>query len=190
MEFTYKLTEPEYLLACDIVVKRRGPSWTRHLPYVYFAGLLLVVWGAIFGGMELECSDLIGVSVEIHKLPPVGLMISGSLLPAFIYAWVVSLIVRAVLRRWYLRRRLRHFHDDPGCQAETTVNFRPDSIGFRSSTGSSESIWECYETWNEKNGVLLLVTRAGTRKIVKTSGLSEAERSELRGILVAALPKT
>lgn len=191
MDFSYKLSESEYLLASRIAAKRPGRPWARALTYGYLTIILLIVWGSLGAGMLLERSDLAGITAaDIQRLKPAEAIIYASIVPACAISCMVFLLLRMRPLRWLDRKsRLEHFHADPGCQAETTVTLTGESISFRSAAGSSESIWGCYAAWGERNGVVVLVTRAGVRKILKISDLSEGKKDEFRSILSSALPK-
>jgi hypothetical protein len=191
MEFSYKLTEAEYVLACRIAVKRPGRPWARLLSRSYLFLIFLVVWGSLLAGMVLEQSDLVGITAdEIRHIHTVPEFIPESIIPAIcLFVFVVLALGMRPLRWLDRKARQEHFRTDPSCQAETTVTATPNSISFRSVNGSSDSIWGCFATWAERNGILVLVTRAGVRKILKISGLTEPEKAEFRMILNAALPK-
>jgi hypothetical protein len=191
MEFSYKLSEADYLLASGTAAKRPGRPWARLLAYGNLTLVFLIIWGALLAGMFLEQSDLAGLNPsEIQTVPLVRQVVPASIVPALCLFCLVFLLLRMRILRWLDRQsRREHFRADPGCQAETTVTLTPQSIAFRSVAGSSESVWDGYATWAERNGILVLVTRAGVRKIMKIASLSESEKVELRGILSAALPK-
>jgi hypothetical protein len=192
MEFSYKLTESEYLSACKIPVKRPGRNWTRISSYVYNAILLLTVWGAVVLGMLLESWDLVGINAaDVPHLHTPAAILPASIVPALGYFALVLMAFR-LLRptRWLAaRRRREHFRADPQCQAETRVTVTVEGVSFHSATGSSQSIWSTYSTWAERGGVLLLVTHAGVRKILCISKLTDPQRAELRGLLAAVLPQ-
>jgi hypothetical protein len=191
MEFSYKLSEAEYLLAGRIAVKRPGQPWARVLAYGYLLQIFLIVWGSFLAGMVLERSDMVGVTAnDIQKTHAVREIVPASIVPAIALFFVIFLLLRMRLLRYFdRRRRLEHFRTDPGCQAETSVTATRQMIAFRSATGSSESSWGCYAAWAELNGILILVTCAGVRKILKISGLSESEKEEFRSLLNLVLPK-
>jgi hypothetical protein len=195
MEFKYTLNETEYLLASKIAVKKPKRPWARVLSYAYPTCLLLIVWGSFLLGMILERSDLVGITArdlgEGH--PAQGIipapLLSASIVPACGLFCLFMIVLRILLRLPNRKLRQDHFRNDPGCQAETTVTATREFIAFRSATGSSDSTWGCYSTWAERGGILILVTRAGVRKILKTADLSEAQRAELHSILATALPQ-
>jgi hypothetical protein len=77
-------------------------------------------------------------------------------------------------------------------QGEFTVNLTPDSISVQNSAGTlSRSGWNVYFGWYEARGVIVLLSHLATPILILISltGLSEAQRDELRGILTAAIPR-
>ena len=186
MEFSYKLSEADYLLASKIVVKRPKRAWARAQSYVSLGCLLVIVWGALLTGMMLEWSDAGGGSLAEA---PIGHLVLSSIIPSLILFWFSLWLPRLVMRWPRLMSGREHFRTDPACQAETTAIITSESAKFRSDNGNSESAWDCFSTWGERNGVLVLVTRAGGRKILKISGLSAVEKEDLHAILHVALPK-
>ncbi len=191
MEFSYKLSEAEYLLAARIAAKRPGRPSARLFTYAFLTTILLIVWVSFVAGMVLEQSDLVGITAgDLQRPHKVEAIIPASIVPTLAIFCVAILLLRMRPLRWLLRRsRFEHFRIDPGCQAETTVTLTSGSIAFRSATGSSQSIWGCYTTWGERDGVVVLVTCAGVREILKIADLSESEKGEFRSILSSALPK-
>ena len=186
MEFSYKLSEAEFLGSSKIATQSPKRRSARLLSFAYWVALFLVVWSALLIGMMLEWSDFTGD--KLAHIPFLHI-ITASIMPSLIAFWLIPLSLRVMMRWPNQKLRREHFRTDPGCQADTTVIITKESVAFRSATGSSESIWDCYRTWGERNGILVLITRSGIRKILKISGLLEAEQAELRTILASVLPK-
>lgn len=191
MEFSYKLTESDYLRASIIAVNRPKRRWARALSYGYLTQLFLVIWGALIAGMMLERSDMVGITAaDLRDLHVTSAIIPASIVPSAAFFGLVVLLLRLRFLRWFISNsRRENFRVDPACQAATTVTVTPQSIAFRSALGSSESDWRGYSAWAEKDGILLLVTHAGVRKILKISALSDVEKSELLSIVASALQK-
>lgn len=188
MEFSYKLSESEYLQALKVAVKSRGIALRLLISYAWFAVLFLVIWGAFLVEVWIVSPEQQTATAPYNQPPSFLFLTIGSILPALIYSMVV-LIVVSLTFQWIRRGRgLKYYRTDPACQAETTCTVTPRSVAFHSATGSAESIWGCYKSWHERNGFLILTTRAGARKIVKISGLAESAKAELRALLTAALP--
>jgi len=97
--------------------------------------------------------------------------------------WVFLLVRLGPMR---LRRIYRK---DPVAQGQFTVNVAPDSIQIRNTSGtSSQTGWNIYVSWREKDGIIVLVLHSSACFAMSLAGLSEMQRGELRGILSAALP--
>ena len=188
MEFTYKLTEADYVKAARIRAKSlnaRRP-WSKFLSRLYLVLSFAILWLCFSAGRILEWLDLTGD--KLGNLA-VGNLLLSSILPTAILSLLIILLVRAVT---YLpRRRLRReqYRNSAACQVETRVRVSPQSIAFQSETGSSESNWKNYATWNMRDGILVLTNHGGVRHILKIAGLDPAQHSELMGILSDALPQ-
>ena len=185
MEFTYRLTEEDYLRAAKIKAKNTSTRpWSRFLSRIYLGLFFLVLWFSMIVGRILEWLDLTGD--KLGHLSVASVLFS-SILPTAILSFLVILLIRAVLFWPKLLRRREQFRNSVGCQVETIVNVSPERIAFRSETGSSESQWRSYAAWSTRDGILVLDTQAGVRQILKIAGLSQDQRSELLGILRTTL---
>jgi len=82
------------------------------------------------------------------------------------------------------------YRNDPVMQGQFTVNMTPESISTQNTAGtSSRTGWNIYKHWREGKDIILLVFHSGSYFLLSVKDLSEAQRDELRGILVASLPK-
>jgi hypothetical protein len=192
MEFSYTISEAEYLSACKIPVKRPGRNWLRINSYANEVILLLAIWGAFALGMLLESSDLVRVTAaQIPHGHAAAAILPASIVPTLGYFCVVVLAVRILRPTGWLALKIRreHFRSDPGCQAETHASITTEGVAFRSAVGSSQSTWGPYYAWAERGGTLILLTRAGVRKIIGVGNLSDSDKAQLRSILAAALPQ-
>jgi len=185
MEFAYKLTEADYVKAARIKAKSlNARPWSKFLSRLYLVLSFVILWLCFSAGRILEWLDLTGD--KLGNLA-VGNLLLSSILPTAILSLLIILLVRAVA---YLpRRRLRReqYRNSAACQVETRVRVSPQSIAFQSETGSSESNWKNYATWNTRDGILVLTNHGGVRHILKIAGLDQ--HSELMGILADALPQ-
>ncbi len=107
-------------------------------------------------------------------------------------AWPLGfLALLAFVKFWFLPMRLRRmYRKDPSMQGKFTVNITSTSISTQNAAGtSSQCGWNIYDYWREGKGVIVLVFHSGAYFILSLAGLTEPQRSELRGILTSALPK-
>jgi hypothetical protein len=190
MEFSYRITETDYLYACKIKVAPRVSQRLRWSKHAYRLLLFTFVFGTFASGLLFGWKDATAIQIEMAS-PPLGRVFSEAIIPAL----VISLLyfsVLGVLHRYLTRNtnaQLEHYRSDPSCQCETTLTVTPEQVFFRCANGClTQSGWNIYKQWVESGNIILLITLAGVRKIVNIAGLSEVERDELRGILSAALP--
>jgi hypothetical protein len=102
---------------------------------------------------------------------------------AFSAIWLVLVI-------WVGPTSLRRvYRKDPSLRSQTTVNITPESFSSRDTAGAtSQNPWSRYKHWIEKENLILLVMHSRLYVILNTAGLSEMQKTELRGILQTALP--
>jgi hypothetical protein len=187
MEFSYRLTEEDYMKASKIKVKyATGRPWARFLSRFYLVLFLITMWLTFASGRILEWLDVTGD--KLGKLA-IGSLLISSILPTLILSFLVIVLYRALLFWPRMQQRREQYGSNAGCQVETTVTLSPLSIAFRSEMGQSESRLKNYAAWSSRNGILVLATQAGVRQIVKIGGLPPAQQSELLKLLTDALPQ-
>ena len=185
MEFISKLDERDFMLSGGIAVKRSQSRFDRVFRWIYPVVFIGFIWCTFLLGMILEWFRSRGGLAQV----PLGQMVLQSFGPTAILYYLMVTALRP-LERWPLRKRRRErFRTNPACQVPTTVTVSSDSISFRSATGMSQSRWECFENWGEKGGIVVLLTRAGVRQMVKISELSSGEQQEFRNILTEVMPQ-
>ncbi|WP_109485938.1 hypothetical protein [Occallatibacter savannae] len=187
MEFTYTLTEDDYLKAAAIKLARpTGHPWSRILSVTYIVLLYLSVGVIVATGRILEWFDLTGD--KLGNLP-IGDLLASSIMPTAILPLGILILFRAVTYLPNRRLRREQFRSCIGCTATTTAVFSLESVAFRSEAGFSQSAWKCFARWKSQEGLLVIANHAGTRHIVKVAGLDQAQLTELMEILAAALPQ-
>ena len=186
MEFISKLDEGDFMLSGGIAVKLSRSTFDRVFKWIYPFVFICFIWCTFLLGMILEWFNRTkGGLVQL----PLGHMVLESFGPTAILYYLMVIALRP-LERWPLRKRRRErFRTNPACQEPTTVTLSSDSISFRSTTGMSQSHWECYESWGEKSGIVVLLTQAGVRQMVKISELPSEQQQEFRNILTEVLPQ-
>ena len=182
MEFTYRLTEDDYLKAAKIKVKIK-PSrrpWFQFMSRIYLGLFFFVIWFSMIFGRIFEWLEITGDRLGNLAM---GKLLISSIVPASILSLLVFLLVRSVV---FWPKRLQHreqYRRNSQCQVETTVNASTQRIVFRSETGSSESLWKCYAGWGTQDGILVLQTYGGVRQIMKVAELNQDQKSEFIRIL-------
>ena len=185
MEFTYRLTEDDYVKSAKVKVKINVPRpWSRFLSRIYLGSLFFTIWFSIIIGRILEWLDVTGD--KLGNLKTSNLLIS-SILPAAILLFLVLLFVRILLFLPKRFQRREQYRNSAQCQVATTVKASTERIAFRSEEGLSESQWKCYAGWSAQDGILVLQTFAGVRQILKIADLSQDQRDEFIRIVKTAI---
>ena len=189
MEFSFKVSEAEFLRAAKLERKTASRSSLKTAAF-----WVLVMLGLMFLYIAVQPSrHLPGVAAQpaVHQpgtAPATnhGVTLSQRVGPFLVLGgvWVLMIAVLMPLRLRYLYRK------DPRMQGEFTIRLSADSISTENTAGTlSLSAWSIYDYWCEDKGLILLMFRSGAYSILSLAGLSNAEQSELRSILNAALPK-
>lgn len=197
MEFSYKLTEAEYLKASKLRLKSAGKGTTvkKVLIWGFILVCLMLFWGVVTRNAQKPAVDgsapvprsserVTSTNTPPQTDVPFALLTSlGPLLLLFaVWFTLVTFRLPARLRRMY--------RNDPAAQGLFTVNVTPHSFAFKNTAGiSSEISWKIYERWIDGGDLILLVNYSQAALTVSLAGLSDAQRAEVRGILSAALPK-
>ncbi|MGA2890516.1 MAG: hypothetical protein ABSE51_20950 [Terracidiphilus sp.] len=166
MEFSYKISEAEYLSAQRPKFKGRGGAILKTILFWVVVLALLMIVFTVFQFKPGHSSGVSGMSAFVLQ------------------AYLIILLLQPILLR-------RQYRKDPSMQqGQFTVEITPESISIRNTVGlSSQSGWNVFRFWYEVTGVIVLITRTGTKQLLSLAGLSDAQRSELRSILATALPK-
>ena len=185
MKFSYVLGEAEYVEAMKMAT-RLGLS----ARIVAFAVILLVTVMLI----QLTVVPVWIVSLANPAGPGEWALLSWSLIwRVAVHCAIPGLIAMAAF--WYWRRvsltnqLRRRYRANPNFRGTMTVAIEADRLIVESSHPSrTEESWNCIRRGREAKRVLLLSHPWGTMHMINISGLSEAEREELRGILRASVP--
>ena len=197
MEFSYKLTEAEYLRASKLRLLRAGKGATvkKIIIWVFILVCLMLLWGVVTRNALEPAVDVSAPvpasseSVTSTSTPPktdvpLALLLNVGPILLLLAVWftLVTLRLPGRLRRMY--------QNDPAAQGLFTVNVTAHSFAFKNTAGiSSEISWNIYERWIDGGDLILLVNYSQAALTLSLAGLSDAQRAELRGILSAALPK-
>jgi hypothetical protein len=188
MEFSYRISEAEYLRAARFRFKE-----AFRLGRI---GKIIMIWGIIIACLMGAVSI---VQIYRHQPPPAeqetAETASAEPLSSRLIENVVPLIVTFGIMAWVMSGRVpmglrRIYRKDPSMQGQFTANITPESISIENTAGTSfRAGWNIYERWREEEGLLLLVLRSGASSMISLADLSSTQRDELRGILAAVLPK-
>lgn len=197
MEFTYRISEADYLAAAKL---RRGAVRTKSVGktvvfWVFILICLMVLWAVIQRSKNQsttsspvpaqtasDSSDSASAprranpaNVSLYNFGPFVLIVA---------IWGFLLYQQGPSRIRKLYRR------DPQMQGEILVKITPESFWSSNSAGStSQQGWNIYKRWIESGNLILLVMRSQSYVILNVAGLSEMQRAELRSILSTALPR-
>src|SRR4051812_27499009 len=133
IEFTYTLTEDDYLNAAKIKVARSaGRPWSRVLSVTYIVLSYLTVGLILVTGRLLEWFDVTG-----NKLGnlPIGSVFGSSIVPTAILPLGILYLFKAVTYLPSRRARREQFRSCLGCTAATTAVISLESVAFRSEAG-------------------------------------------------------
>jgi hypothetical protein len=193
MEFSYKLSESEYIRASKLGRKASSRSVFKLVMFwVFILACLILLWAVVQKKSKQRASDFDqqpAVESQANE-PESHISVTHALLVnvgPFVFLggiWVFMLFNLVPMR---LRRIYRK---DPFMQGQFTVNLTPESISVRNTAGtSSQTGWNVYKSWREGSGIIVLVLHSGACFGMSLAGLPEPQRAELRAILTAALPK-
>ena len=186
MEFSYRISKAEFLIAYNLRHKYSLRSWKRRLFWFWCSVLIgfILLWVIV---QRTSPPAPVSQHPAIQHTAPTSTKND----------WAVYMEPAAILGVWvfgmfiFPRLRLdRMYRRDPQMQGQFTVNITPDSISTQNTAGTlSKTGWNVYDYWREKKEVIVLVFHLGAFLPVSLASLSEFQRAELRGILNVALPK-
>jgi hypothetical protein len=196
VEFSYKISEAEYIQAAALRMKTpRVKSFKAVMFWIFILVCLVLLWRVVeknenhmrdqTSAAQSETADL-GTSdarvVEPSKTR--ALLVNVGPFFVLIAVWLF------LLYRLMPKGLKRAYRSDPMMQGEFTVKITPDSFESANTSGSStRTAWNNYQYWREGKNVIILVNFAGTYFILGLANLAELQRTELRGILGAVLPQ-
>ena len=192
MEFSYKVSEAEYLSASRLGTKVPSRSTLKTVVFWLFVLLCFMVFFSVVqrNGRQTDSSGQPAPAqtseVEpVHQAAPTrALLYNAAPIVLIVGFWffVIKVILPGRLKKMYTK--------DPLMQGEFTVGITPEGVSICNTAGtSSRTPWTIYDCWREAESVIILVLHTRVYFAVSLTGLSEARKTELRGILSAALPK-
>ena len=196
MEFTYRISEADYLAAANLQRRdmRKGPV-KAVMFWVFILVCLFTLWSIVSnGGRQSNSNSSIPNATSSEGLTtgdsPQTTGTSSALL-FNVGPFLLLILVWIILVFWLGPIRLRsQYRIDPSVHGEITVNITPESLSSPSTAGvTSQSGWNIYKRWVEERDLVLLVRHSPIYVILNIAGLTDGQRAELRGILSTALPK-
>jgi len=191
MEFSYKLTEAEFLRGARLERKSSSRSSLKTALFwmSIMAGLMILFaairsrnhqlpdsTAAVFRSAQTSSTTPAGKTADLLQEVGPFLVIAG--------LWILLVKGLVPLRLRYLYRK------DPRMQSHFVVELTGDSISTYNAAGtSSRSAWNVYDGWCEGEGIVVLMFHSGAYSIMSLAGLTPLQQSEVRGILTAALPR-
>jgi hypothetical protein len=186
MEFSYRVSELQYAEAWKLRVKASSQQAT--FKTILFWIFILICLTLLFFVITRD------VSMPPVPIQPVTEAESGShsFVGTLVEVAPILLVAGLLVAGFCLTPRAmgRRYRKDPSMQGQFTVCVSAASFSMSNTAGiSSQCTWNFYEYWREGKELIVLVSRVGWPFALVTAGLAEPQRSELRGILAAALLK-
>lgn len=153
---TYRLSEAEFMNACELHWKARGQGAAMGTGI----GLAAVLLGAF-----LAWRYPFGLTYKLS----LAIVALGGLFP------VVILIRGWIWRRAY--RGAKKFHDN------ITIAFDEDTIHVETAAGVSDLNWGAYNRFREFGDFFILYISAHNFSVIPSSAFAESDRDELRALL-------
>ena len=200
MEFTYRISETEYLAA--VKSRRRllgGGPLKIFIAWAWILACLIMVWLAVLmpaaqraanrdSQSQTEYSSTVPVNPQSSR-PTIASIVILRILDLALLAWL--LYPWLLIFRWNGPAAIRKsYWKNPAVQGEITMIVSPESFSSRSSAGTmSQASWSIYEYWIEQGNTFWVIRRSGKAVFLNLAGLADAERAELRAVLSAVLPQ-
>jgi len=192
MEFSYGITESEYVRACQLGRNSfLHPVAKKVLFWVFVLLCLMLLWAivqktsyppAVLDDPTATQSLAVEPANKISLTRALFVNVGPFVLLAVVWVFLVNLGPKR-LRRVYKK--------DPLMQGQFTVSLTSESISIQNTAGTSaQTGWNIYSSWREKNGIIVLILRSGPCFAMSLASLTEPQKNELRGVLSKALPRS
>jgi hypothetical protein len=197
MEFSYRISEDDYVRGCRMAMKAKRPSVFKTILFWAFIVICLVLLFSVVSKSNhvAPASDSQYVAQDDAQTdvpaPQISTRNAFTNVAAQVGPFVFILAIWGFLFiYWIPNATRRRYRKDTNSHGILTVALDVESFALKSSLGTKyQSGWNVFTGWFEKDGIVLLGFPNGTFQFINVSGLSEAEREDLRGILATALPK-
>ncbi len=192
MEFTFKVTEAEYLRASRLRIKLPGSKTLQTILFWIFILVCLVsLWSTVEKSKPTAGTTDQPVVTQPSEVesPSRGtgfhaLLVNDGpfLLLAGVWFFMLLKLRPTTVRGMYRK--------DPVMQGQFTVDVTPEFLSADNTAGTYwKARWNIFASWREGKDVIVLMYFTGAYFVLSIAGLSDAQRGELRGILATALPK-
>ena len=192
MEFSYRISEAEYLKAWKLRTKASGSRATKTIMFwVFIMVCLFMLWAIVQRQAQVPAhaqqpvvsSQTVGAA-QNAPFPLRAILINIGPFIIILAVWGV------LLTKLGPRSVLQMYRKDPTMQGEFTVSVTSESIASQNTAGASwKAAWNIFAFWKEGKDIIVLFYHTGAYAVLNLAGLFEMQRSELRGILSTALPK-
>ncbi|HEY2861839.1 MAG TPA: hypothetical protein VGJ21_25795 [Terracidiphilus sp.] len=162
--------------------------------WVFILICLMLLWVAVTRindrTSEASPSSVAQSDQDSHTPAAIGTSRSSPLL-GNVAPFAIMLGVWAVAIFWMVPWSLRRvYRKDPVLQGVYTIDVTTNQLSIDNTAGISSQVqWRVYESWHEKNGVIVIRYKSGWFFIISLLRASDPQRAELRKILSEALPK-
>ena len=189
MEFTYRVSEEEYLRAHKVArgMQLRPSTGKTILFWVFVVVCLVLLFSVIQKSASSHSEETMQARAQAPEVPT-SVMVHNILVNIGPLALVPCLWVGLWLF-WIPYKVRRQYRRDPNYHGEMTITLDADMVDVRSTTGFLwRNGWNAVDRWREKEGFLLLQMKSRGFLFVNVRNLSEPMREKMRSILAAALP--
>jgi hypothetical protein len=193
MEFSYRISEAEYLKVAKVKIKG-SPGLSEVFLSLFICALLVVAYLEFHPYAESHEHRAYTQPPSIAQQPTPDSTIPGRLefrvfhnafpFIAITGCWILGTFVFLPMHTRRLYKKV------PALQGQFTVDVTQESISMQNTSGvSSKAQWNTFDHWREVKGVIMLVAQSGGCFLISLSRLTSGEQDELRGILTASLRK-
>jgi hypothetical protein len=180
MQFTTRTSEQDFVAANRLASKSVYQTVAFAFIYVLFSLLLLIHLSAVMDKHPGANNAFAAEDIERGTVIEKAILVPGALCFGFLLMFKV--VAPLKIRRLY--------RSDMSQRGENVVEVGPEGVSAKSSAGwSSSCAWSVCSNWRESKEVFVLITQSGGYFTFSKACLTTEQQNELRGILVAALPK-
>jgi hypothetical protein len=197
MQFTYRVSEADYQRAWKLRVKgmsRNKIVVKTILFWVFVLVCLMLVWAVVTKTNDRRTDAPPPAAQQSSDESPEPSHSTGPSAQSLLENAGPFILIGGLwifIAFWMTPRRMRQqYLKDPTMQGAYTIDVTPTAIAVENTAGvSSRMVWNLYDYWQERQGVIVLVNKSGSYFVISASGLSEFQQGELREMLSSVLPK-